>query len=146
MGNPVRLAAWLLVPALVMSAPARADEHRKQGYEGVKLYIISPANDATVKSPFTVRFGLSGMGVAPAGVAKERTGHHHVLIDTDPGEVDMSKPLPASEKIRHFGGGQTEAQLELPPGKHTLQLVLGDENHVPFDPPLMSEKITIRVR
>lgn len=146
MRNPGRWAAWLFVPALMMSVAASAEETRKKGYEGVKLYIISPANGARVKSLFTVRFGLSGMGVAPAGVAKERTGHHHVLIDTDAKDVDMSQPLPATEKIRHFGGGQTEAMLELPPGRHTLQLVMGDENHVPFDPPLVSEKITITVR
>lgn len=147
MKNPARWAAWMLAPALILSAAAAsADELRKKGYEGVKLYIISPADGASVRSPFTVRFGLAGMGIAPAGVAKERTGHHHVLIDTDPKDVDLSQPLPATERIRHFGGGQTEAMLELPPGKHTLQLVMGDENHVPFDPPLMSEKVTIRVR
>ena len=146
MKNPGRWAAWLFVPALMLSVAASAEEYRKIAPEGVKLYIIAPANGAIVKSPFPVRFGLSGMGVAPAGVAKERTGHHHVLIDTDARDVDMSQPLPASEKIRHFGGGQTEAMLELPPGKHTLQLVMGDENHVPFDPPLMSEKITITVK
>lgn len=146
MRNPGRWIAWLLAPALMLSAAVSADELRKKGYEGVKLYVISPADGASVRSPVTVRFGLAGMGVAPAGVAKERTGHHHVLIDTDVKDVDLSQPLPATERIRHFGGGQTEAQLELPPGKHTLQLVLADENHVPFDPPLMSEKITITVR
>ncbi len=147
MKNPSRLAACLFVPVLLMAGvTASAEDIRKQGYEGTRLYIISPADGATVKSPFTVRFGLAGMGVAPAGVARERTGHHHVLIDTDPKDLDLTQPLPASEKVRHFGGGQTEAQLELPPGRHTLQLVLGDENHVPFDPPLVSEKITIRVR
>lgn len=146
MKNPGRWVAWMLAPALILSVAASADELQKKGYEGVKLYIISPADGASVRSPFTVRFGLSGMGVAPAGVAKERTGHHHVLIDTGIKDVDLSQPLPATEKVRHFGGGQTEAQLELPPGKHTLQLVLADENHVPFDPPLLSEKITITVR
>lgn len=146
MKNSGRWGAWMLAPALILSVAASADALRKKGYEGVKLYIIAPADGASVRSPFTVRFGLAGMGVAPAGVAKERTGHHHVLIDTDPKDVDLSQSLPATERIRHFGGGQTEAQLELPPGKHTLQLVLADENHVPFDPPLMSEKITIRVK
>jgi hypothetical protein len=146
MRNPGRWAAWLFLPALMLGVTASAEEYRKTAPEGVKLYIISPENGASVKSPFTVRFGLSGMGVAPAGVAKERTGHHHILIDTDPKDLDMSQPLPATDKIRHFGGGQSEAMLELPPGKHTLQLVLGDENHVPFNPPLMSEKITIRVK
>lgn len=146
MKNPGRWAAWIVVPALMLSVAASAEEYRKKAPEGAKLYLISPANDATVKSPFTVRFGLSGMGVAPSGVAKEKTGHHHLLIDTDAKDVDMSQPLPANDKIRHFGGGQSEVKLELPPGKHTLLLVLADENHVPFDPPLMSEKITITVR
>ena len=146
MRNPNRWAGWLLVPALMLGVAAAAEETRKKAPEGVELYIISPENGARVKSPFTVRFGLAGMGVAPAGVAREWTGHHHVLIDTDPKDLDMSQPLPASDKVRHFGGGQTEAMLELPPGRHTLQLVLGDENHVPFDPPLMSKKIAITVR
>jgi hypothetical protein len=79
-------------------------------------------------------------------VAREKTGHHHVLIDTNARTLDMSKPLPSSDRVKHFGGGQTEASLELAPGRHTLQLVLGDENHVPFDPPLMSEKITVTVQ
>ena len=148
MRNVTHQAAWvLLVSALLASATAAAQETaRKQAPEGAKLYIISPAPGATVKSPFTVRFGLAGMGVAPAGVAKEKTGHHHLLIDLDASEVDLSKPLPATDKIRHFGGGQTEATLSLPPGKHTLLLILGDENHVPFDPPVMSEKIAITVK
>ncbi len=146
MRNPNRWAAWLFVPALIVSTTVHAEATRKKAPEGAKLYIISPANGASVKSPFTVQFGLSGMGVAPAGVAKDKTGHHHLLIDTDVSDVDMNKPLPATEKIRHFGGGQTETRLELPPGKHTLQLVLGDENHVPFDPPLESEQISITVK
>lgn len=99
-----------------------------------------------MKSPVTVQFGLSGMGIAPAGIAKEKTGHHHILIDTDAKDIDLNKPLPATDKIKHFGGGQTEVVMELTPGKHTLQLVMGDENHVPFDPPLFSERITITVQ
>lgn len=146
MKKPHLWFTWLLVSALMISMTATAEESSRKSYEGAKLYIISPANGAKVRSPFKVQFGLSGLGVAPAGIAKEKTGHHHLLIDTDVKEVDMSKPLPATEKIKHFGGGQTEVMLELPPGKHTLQLLMGDENHVPFDPPLMSEKITITVR
>jgi len=107
-------------------------------------YIISPANGAEVKSPFIVRFGLRGMGVAPAGVTNANTGHHHLLIDVDNLPPD-NLPLPATDQIRHFGGGQTEVELSLPPGRHTLQLVLGDANHVPHDPPVRSEKITITV-
>lgn len=110
-----------------------------------KAYIISPKNGATVKSPVTVRFGLSGMGVAPAGVDKANTGHHHLLIDAaEP--LAMDKPIPNDEHHMHFGGGQTQAVLKLPPGKHTLQLVLGDKDHVPHSPPVMSSKVTITVK
>jgi hypothetical protein len=109
-----------------------------------KLYIVSPANGATVKSPVTIVFGLAGMGIAPAGVQFENAGHHHLLIDADvPKEVGM--PLPATDNIRHFGKGQTEASLELKPGTHTLQLVLGDHMHIPFNPVVASPKITITV-
>lgn len=136
----------LLAALLPLSLAATAQEYRKKAPEGASVYIISPQNGATLKSPVRVRFGLSGMGVAPAGVAKEKTGHHHVLIDTDAKDLDLSKPLPATDKVVHFGGGQTETMLKLAPGKHTLMLVLGDENHVPFDPPIVSRKITITVK
>ncbi len=140
-----RWAAWLLVPALMVSAVATAQEYRKKAPEGAEVYIITPQDGATLKSPVVVRFGLKGMGIAPAGMAKEKTGHHHVLIDTDVKDVDLTKPLPASDKIKHFGGGQTEVTLDLTLGTHTVLLVLGDENHVPFDPPVMSKKITITI-
>jgi len=140
------LTIGLLAALLPLSLAATAQEYRKKAREGVSVYIISPQNGATLKSPVRVRFGLSGMGVAPAGVAKEKTGHHHVLIDTDAKDLDLSKPLPATDKVVHFGGGQTETMLKLAPGKHTLMLVLGDENHVPFDPPIVSRKITITVK
>lgn len=110
-----------------------------------KLYFISPTADDQLASPVVVRFGLSGVGVAPAGIVKENTGHHHLLIDVD-ALPPMDQPLPNDEKHRHFGGGQTEVSLELKPGKHTLQLILGDANHIPHDPPIMSEKISIEVR
>lgn len=112
--------------------------------DGAKVYFISPQNGAEVTNPVTVKFGLSGMGVAPAGVDKPKTGHHHLLIDVD--KVDMENPLPADDNHKHFGGGQTEATITLPPGKHTLQLVLGDQNHVPHKPPVVSEKITVTVK
>ncbi len=109
-----------------------------------ELYIISPLDGATVSSPVTVRFGLKGMGVAPAGVDKPMTGHHHLLIDVE--ELPpLNMPVPADAHHKHFGGGQTEATIELSSGKHTLQLLLGDMGHVPHDPPLVSEKITIMV-
>jgi hypothetical protein len=108
------------------------------------VYIIKPADGARVKSPVTVVFGLSGMGVAPAGVKFDNTGHHHLLIDTEL-PADLTLPLPATDSIRHFGKGQTETTLELPPGKHTLQLLFADYTHTPFTPNVASKKITITV-
>lgn len=106
-------------------------------------YIIQPVDGAKVSSPVKVVFGLKGMGVAPAGVDKNHTGHHHLLIDTT--LEDYTKSIPKDKKHMHFGGGQTETTLELPKGKHTLQLVLGDKAHVPHQPPVLSETITITV-
>lgn len=112
---------------------------------GASVYFIAPQNGATVPTTFTVRFGLKGMGVAPAGVAKENTGHHHLLIDVATLPA-AGQPIPNDAQHRHFGGGQTETTLTLPPGTHTLQLELGDANHVPFDPPLVSKRITVHVK
>jgi len=112
---------------------------------GAEVYIIAPADGAKVKNPVVVRFGLKGMGVAPAGIQMENTGHHHLFVDTDL-PADMSKPIPAVEnKVIHFGKGQTETTLTLPPGTHTLQLLLGDYLHVPNATPVASRKITITV-
>jgi Domain of unknown function (DUF4399) len=108
------------------------------------VYIISPKDGDTVTSPFRVQFGLSGMGVAPAGVETPNTGHHHLLIDANE-SLDPNEPIPQDKKHLHFGAGQTEALIELPPGKHTLQLVLGDRSHHLFHPPLMSDVITVNV-
>ncbi len=108
------------------------------------VYFLAPLDGAHVQSPFTVRFGLRGMGVAPAGVQAPNTGHHHLLVDVDELPPD-DQPIPNDEHHKHFGGGQTETELTLPPGRHTLQLVLGDASHIPHDPPVRSEKITITV-
>lgn len=108
------------------------------------LYIISPKDGETVNSPVTVRFGLRGMGVAPAGIEKGGTGHHHLLINV--GELPKGVPIPADERHKHFGGGQTETTIELAPGRHTLQLLLGDHVHIPHDPPVMSKRIEITVK
>ena len=113
-----------------------------------KTYIVSPRNGATVKSPVTVVFGLKGLGVAPAGVKFPNTGHFHLLIDQDL-PSDLSVPLPMTANILHYGKGQTEVTLDaskLAAGKHTLQLVIGDETHIPHSPPLVSKKITITVQ
>lgn len=106
---------------------------------------MAPEDGAAVTSPVTVVFGLRGAGIAPAGVAQEGTGHHHLLIGVDPAEIDVEAALPADERHVHFGGGQTEATLDLPPGTHTLRLLFGDHNHVPHDPPVLSDPVTITV-
>jgi len=111
---------------------------------GADVYFISPRDGETVHNPVTVRFGLRGMGVAPAGVTQANTGHHHLLIDV--AELPApGQPVPADEQHRHFGGGQTETTLELSPGVHTLQLLLADQAHVPHQPPVVSQRITIQV-
>ena len=112
---------------------------------GAEVYIVSPQDGATVSQTFTVRFGLKGMGVAPAGVTHENTGHHHLLVDVKVLPV-AGQPIPKDEQHLHFGGGQTETTLKLLPGTHTLQLELGDANHIPFDPPLVSKMITVHVK
>lgn len=117
---------------------------RSAAPEGARVYFISPADSAAVKSPVTVRFGLTGMGVAPAGIAREGTGHHHLIVDAP--LPDVSLPIPNDAQHRHFGGGQTELNLELTPGVHTLRLILGDANHLPHEPPIVSEEISITVK
>lgn len=137
-------ALMLAAPLATAQTPAAALE-RTASPPGAEVYIISPKDGATVHSPVRVQFGLKGMGVAPAGVKFENTGHHHLLIDTD-APTDLSAPLPATDKIVHFGKGQTETTLTtLTPGKHTLQLLLADQNHIPHNPPVISKKITITV-
>jgi hypothetical protein len=136
----------LLVSALSLLATLAVAQDRSAAPAGAEVYIISPSNGATVTGPVTVRFGLKGMGIAPAGVKFDNTGHHHLLIDTDLSEVKLDAPLPATDKIVHFGKGQTETVVTLAPGKHTLELLFADYLHVPFDPPLHSKKITITVK
>jgi len=109
-----------------------------------KAYIVSPTHGQVVTSPVTVVFGLTGAGVAPAGVNKENTGHHHLIINA--ATPDMSKSIGKDDKHKHFGGGQTQTSIDLPPGKHTLQLVLGDAAHVPHNPPVVSKTIEIIVQ
>lgn len=133
---PAAAAPQAAAPA---SMPAR-----RPAPPGAMAYIIEPADGAVVESPVRIVFGLKGAGVAPAGVEREGAGHHHLLIDTDLPDLDL--PVPNDEQHRHFGGGQTEAVIELSPGTHTLQLLLGDERHIPHEPPILSEPITIEVR
>jgi len=108
-----------------------------------KVYIIWPGDGQVIKGAFWVRMGLSGAGIAPAGVEKANTGHHHLIVDADLPPLDQ--PIPNDHNHLHFGLGQTEARLDLPPGKHTLQLLLADANHVPHQPPLYSKRITVTV-
>jgi hypothetical protein len=134
----------LCLPQLVMASDTVSPP-------GAASYFVNLADGDIVSSPLKVVFGLSGMGVAPAGVEAENTGHHHLLIDRPPlgrgedGAAEFDANLIADEHNVHFGKGQTETVIELAPGRHTLQLVLGDANHIPHDPPVMSAVITITV-
>lgn len=130
--------------AVALSLAATAAFAQTPAPNNAKAYFITPQNGETITGPVTIRFGLTGIGVAPAGVEKENTGHHHLLVDTDLPKMD--EPIPTDEKHRHFGGGQTETTITLPPGQHTLQLLLGDWTHIPHKPAVMSEKITITVK
>jgi hypothetical protein len=138
----IAVLAAIASPAPAQNTPAPA---------GARVYFVNIKDGDTVSSPFLVQFGLAAMGVAPAnhdgGDAHRNTGHHHLLIDTPPLTGDaLRSGIPADDNHRHFGGGQTEVTLTLPPGRHTLQLVLADWMHVPHNPPVMSERITVTVR
>jgi Domain of unknown function (DUF4399) len=127
------------------SAPVVLGTYNKVAtISGSSLYFINIKNGDTITSPVNVQFGLRGMGIAPAGVEKAATGHHHLLIDV--AELDVNAGIPMSDNHRHYGAGQTEVSIALKPGKHTLQLVLADQNHIPHHPVLMSERITVIVK
>jgi hypothetical protein len=138
------IAVLLLSAAALTLAQETPELPRTPAPPDAVLYFLSPEDGAQVTSPVTVRFGLRGMGVAPAGITHEDTGHHHLLVNVDE-TPPHGLPLPATDQILHFGMGQTETELNLAPGEHTLQLVLGDALHIPHDPPVMSDKITITV-
>ena len=129
--------------AAATAPAATAAPGRRASPPGARVYIVSPANESYVPTTFTVRFGLEKMGVAPAGVEKANSGHHHLLIDAPLPPFDQ--PIPNDENHLHFGGGQTEATITLPRGRHTLQLLLGDASHVPHDPPVYSSPIVVYV-
>jgi hypothetical protein len=139
------LASALLVLSAATGTAAADGLPVTKAPADARVYIVSPRDGATVPQSFTVRFGLKGMGVAPAGVDKANTGHHHLLVDAK-ALPPAGQPIPNDAQHRHFGGGQTETVLKLAPGTHTLQLELADANHVPFDPPLVSRKITVHVK
>jgi hypothetical protein len=140
----VRIIRLILLAAL-LTAPSAAHAQGKPAPKDALLYFIWPQSGATIKGAFWCRFGLRNMGVTHAGDDFANSGHHHLLIDaTD--QLDPNEPIPQDKNHLHFGSGQTETRLELSPGKHTLQLVLGDAKHYPFSPMLASEKITITIK
>lgn len=138
--------------AALFLAPLIASAGETPSPAGAKVYFVNLKDGTTVSSPVKVIFGLSGMGVAPAGIEKEGTGHHHLFIDRPPlgqgpdGKDELDANIPSDDNHKHFGKGQTEISLELSPGQHTLQLVLGDQNHIPHGPPVASDVITITVK
>lgn len=148
----LRVTMFACTLLLSTQAFAQSDGHshdhdaRTPAPDGAQVFFINPADGATVSNPVTIQFGASGIGIAPAGVEWPNTGHHHLLINVDPATVDMEFGLPADDQHRHFGGGQTQVTLDLPAGTHTMFLLMGDHNHVPHDPPIMSDVITITVQ
>jgi hypothetical protein len=141
----MRTLRLTLLAAALASASYAAHAQGRPAPKDALLYFIWPQNGATIKGGFWCRFGLRNMGVTHAGDDYQNSGHHHLLLDaTEP--LDPKEPIPQDKNHLHFGAGQTETRLELPPGKHTLQLVLGDAKHYLFDPPIMSEKITVNIR
>ena len=136
----------LLALGVTLIATCAVAQERTAPAATAEVYFIAPQNGATVHGPVTVRFGLRGMGIAPAGVKFDNTGHHHLLVDTDLSELKLEAPLPATDKVLHFGKGQTETTLTLTRGKHTLEILFADYLHNSFDPPLHSKTITITVK
>jgi hypothetical protein len=132
--------------SVVLFATAALAQTQTPSPPGAAVYFINLKDGDTVTSPFKVQFGLTGMGIAPVGVQNERTGHHHLVIDTKLSDEELKQPIAADAKHVHFGGGQTETTVTLPPGSHTLQLVLGDWSHIPHNPPVMSPVITVTVK
>ncbi len=137
-------ALGLALPVLTASPLSAQTAQRQPAPRGALVYFHYPLDGLRVPERFTVRMGLKEMGVAPAGIDKALTGHHHLLIDVDPGRPDQ--PIPSDYNHIHLGNGQTEVVVTLPKGTHTLQLVLGDHTHTPHNPPIMSQKITVYVR
>jgi hypothetical protein len=138
----VSLAAALVAVTALSVTVASAETPSPPG---AAVYFINLKDGDTVTSPFKVQFGLTGMGIAPAGSQSSNTGHHHLLIDAQLSSDQMKQPIPADAQHRHFGGGQTEVILMLPPGQHSLQLVLGDGAHMPHEPPVVSPVINVTV-
>jgi hypothetical protein len=141
----MKIVRSIVLAALLASVPYAAQAQGKSAPKDALLYFIWPQNGAVIKGAFWCRFGLRNMGVTHAGDDYPNSGHHHLFVDVNE-PLEVAKPIPQDKNHLHFGAGQTEAHLELSPGRHTLQLVLGDAKHYPFNPPLVSEKITITVK
>jgi hypothetical protein len=135
----------MMIALMLVSFGAAADMPLSPSPAGARVFFVEPADGATVPATFTVKFGVEGMTIAPAGTDQPHSGHHHLLIDVAEAP-DMKQPLPANEHVVHFGKGQTETQVTLPPGKHTLQLVFANYLHIPHDPPVVSKQITVTVK
>jgi Domain of unknown function (DUF4399) len=141
----MNLARLVLLSATLTLLSFGAQAQGKPAAKDAVLYFVWPQNGATIKGGFWCRFGLRNMGVTHAGDGFPNSGHHHLFVDVNE-PLNPKEPIPSDKSHLHFGAGQTEARIELPPGKHTLQLVLGDAAHYPFDPPVVSDKITVTVR
>ena len=128
----------------LLPVTAIAESAASPSAPGAKVFIVEPKDGSTVTSPVTVKFGIEGMDIAPAGSDKQNAGHHHLIIDAPPG--DLTAAIPTDDSHKHFGKGQTDAIVDLKPGQHTLQLILGDKNHIPHSPPLVSGVVTITVK
>ena len=133
----------LLISFTAVNVHATPDIQSWTTEHGARVFFISPTDGATVSNPVKIVFGIEGMSVAPAGDDTPHSGHHHIIIDAE--LPDLGLPIPASDNFVHFGDGRTETELNLEPGRHTLQMLLGDHMHIPHDPPLTSGKITILV-
>ena len=149
---PLKTLMTAAAVTAVLAGPAWGDDMRTPSKPGAAVYFVNLSDGATVSAPVNVVFGLRGMGVAPAGIDKKGTGHHHIFLDRPAfgkgmdGADELAANIPADENHLHFGGGQTETMLNLKPGRHSLQLVLGDKDHIPHDPPVVSQRITITVK
>ncbi|MGX9392694.1 DUF4399 domain-containing protein [Nitrobacteraceae bacterium UC4446_H13] len=135
----------ILLQAAMLAVPVAAFAKGKPAAKDALLYFVWPQDGTVIKGAFWCRFGLRNMGVTHAGDDFQNSGHHHLLIDVNE-PLNPDEPIPQDKSHLHFGAGQTEARIELPPGKHTLQLVLGDADHFPFVPPVISKKITVRIK
>lgn len=141
----MKVARLIALFVLLICPSFAANAQGKPAPKDAVLYFVWPQDGATIKGAFWCRFGLRNMGVTHAGDDFQNSGHHHLLIDVSE-PLDANEPILQDKSHLHFGAGQTEARIELPPGKHTLQLVLGDAKHYPFNPPIVSQKINIRIK